>query len=75
MKKYFILKENTDNKITYGVLVTNSSYITREKLQDEIDNIKFNMDKELSESYTIEDDILPFLSCVAEIESIEEVFV
>ena len=44
-------------------------------LQDEIDNIKSNMDKELSESYTIEDDILPYLSICSNLEEIEEVYV
>ena len=71
---HFLLKENTDNKTVYGVLITNSN-VTKEMLQKEINTIKSNMDKDLAGSYTIEDDILPNLSFNVDFVNIEEVYV
>ena len=71
---YFLLKDNCDNKTIYGVLITNSS-ITKEQVQEEINNIKRNMDDELASSYTIEDDIIPYLSFDVDFEKIEDVYI
>ena len=71
---YFLVKEVTDDRVIYGVLVTDDN-ITRQQVQDEINDIKKNMDDELASSYTIEDDIIPNLSFNCEIETIEDIYI